>query len=51
MTNETGRTTAEELLRMPDDGFRYELVRGRIRGSFPQACRRIAAVWRRTCSG
>jgi Uma2 family endonuclease len=31
MTIETGRTTAEELLRMPDDGFRYELVRGELR--------------------
>lgn len=24
-------TTAEDLLRMPDDGFRYELVRGELR--------------------
>jgi Uma2 family endonuclease len=31
MTIETRRTTAEELLRMPDDGFRYELVRGELR--------------------
>jgi Uma2 family endonuclease len=31
MTIETKRTTAEELLRMPDDGFRYELVRGELR--------------------
>ena len=23
--------TAEDLLRMPDDGFRYELVRGELR--------------------
>ncbi len=26
MTIETGHKTAEELLRMPDDGFRHELV-------------------------
>jgi Uma2 family endonuclease len=31
MTIETKRITAEELLRMPDDGFRYELVRGELR--------------------
>jgi Uma2 family endonuclease len=31
VTIETRRTTAEELLRMPDDGFRYELVRGELR--------------------
>ncbi len=27
--------TAEELLRMPDDGFRYELVRGELRQTTP----------------
>jgi Uma2 family endonuclease len=27
--------TAEELLRMPDDGFRYELVRGELRKMAP----------------
>jgi Uma2 family endonuclease len=27
--------TAEELLRMPDDGFRYELVRGELRKMTP----------------
>lgn len=31
MTIETRRTTAEELLHMLDDGFRYELVRGELR--------------------
>ncbi|MGH3144438.1 MAG: Uma2 family endonuclease [Rubrobacter sp.] len=31
MTIETKHTTAEELLGMPDDGFRYELVRGDLR--------------------
>jgi len=28
-------TTADELLRMPDDGFRYELVRGELRKMSP----------------
>lgn len=28
-------TTAEELLRLPDDGFRYELVRGELRQMTP----------------
>ncbi len=31
MTTRTRPVTAEELLRMPDDGFRYELVRGELR--------------------
>ena len=31
MTTRTRPTTAEELLNMPDDGFRYELVRGELR--------------------
>ncbi|MDQ3301723.1 MAG: Uma2 family endonuclease [Actinomycetota bacterium] len=31
MTIETRWTTVEELLRMPDDGFRYELVRGELK--------------------
>jgi Uma2 family endonuclease len=35
MTIETRHTTAEELLRMPDDGFRYELVRGELRKMTP----------------
>jgi Uma2 family endonuclease len=29
------QVTAEELLRMPDDGFRYELVRGELRKMTP----------------
>jgi Uma2 family endonuclease len=29
MTTST-RITAEELLKMPDDGFRYELVKGEL---------------------
>jgi hypothetical protein len=39
MTLETRRTTAEELLRMPDDGFRYGYRRLR-RGA------RVEAVYR-----
>ncbi len=35
MTIETRHTTAEELLRMPDDGFRYELVGGELRKIAP----------------
>lgn len=31
MTTEAKLTTAEELLGMPDDGFRYQLVRGDLR--------------------
>ena len=30
MTTITRPMTAEELLNMPDDGFRYELVRGEL---------------------
>ena len=35
MTTETQPVTAEELLRMPDDGFRYELVKGELRKMVP----------------
>ena len=35
MTIQTGPVTAEELLRKPDDGFRYELVRGKLRRMTP----------------
>ena len=31
MTTTTQPMTAEELLNMPDDGFRYELIRGQLR--------------------
>ncbi len=31
MVTATGSMTADELLAMPDDGFRYELVRGELR--------------------
>ena len=27
--------TAEELLNLPDDGFRYELIRGKLRKRLP----------------
>lgn len=39
MAIQTGRVTAEELLDMPDDGFRYELVRGGIRKMVPTGSR------------
>ena len=35
MTIETWPVTAGELLRMPDDGFRYELVKGELRKMVP----------------
>ena len=35
MTIQTGPATAEELLRKPDDSFRYELVRGELRKMSP----------------
>jgi Uma2 family endonuclease len=35
MTTTTRPMTAEELLNMPDDGFRYELVRGELRKMAP----------------
>ena len=35
MTTTVGRMTAEDLLDMPDDGFRYELVRGELRKMGP----------------
>ena len=35
MTIRSGLVTAEELLRKPDDGFRYELVRGELRKMAP----------------
>src|SRR5437867_3078867 len=31
MAQETRAITAEELFRMPDDGYKYELVAGRLR--------------------
>jgi Uma2 family endonuclease len=35
MTVDTRLMTADELLRMPDDGFRYELVQGELRKMSP----------------
>jgi Uma2 family endonuclease len=35
MTTATQTMTAEELLRMPDDGFRYELIEGELRKMSP----------------
>ena len=35
MVTTTTHVTAEELLNMPDDGFRYELVRGELRKMAP----------------
>lgn len=35
MTVQTKPVTAEELLRLPDDGFRYELVKGELRQMAP----------------
>jgi Uma2 family endonuclease len=35
MTIQTDTVTADELLRMPDDGFRYELVRGELHKMAP----------------
>ena len=35
MTTETKLITAEELLRMPDDGYRYELIRGELKRMAP----------------
>ena len=35
MTTQTRLMTAEELLAMPDDGYRYELVRGELRKMAP----------------
>jgi Uma2 family endonuclease len=34
-TTETKLMTADELLRMPDDGFRYELVKGELKRMSP----------------
>lgn len=34
-TTETKLMTADELLRMPDDGFRYELIEGELRRMSP----------------
>lgn len=35
MATQVQTMTAKDLLRMPDDGFRYELVRGELRKIAP----------------
>ena len=39
MATRAGVVTAEELLNMPDDGYRYELVRGELRKMAPAGAR------------
>ena len=39
MVSKAGLVTAEELLNMPDDGYRYELVRGELRKTAPAGAR------------
>jgi Uma2 family endonuclease len=39
------RSTASELFAMPDDGFRYELVRGELRKMSPAGTEHGAIVW------
>lgn len=38
MSTATRQITADELLRMPDDGFRYELIEGELRKMTPAGC-------------
>ena len=49
MVTATGSMTADELLAMPDDGFRYELVRGELR-KMPPPGYDHEAVWRKHIS-
>ena len=42
MATRAGVVTAEELLAMPDDGYRYELVRGELREMAPAGSRHSA---------
>lgn len=39
MRERTHTITAKELLRMPDDGFQYELVAGRLKRTSPPGFR------------
>ena len=44
MTTTLQRSTASELLAMPDDGFRYELVRGELRKMSPSGSEHGAII-------
>lgn len=44
MTSTTQRSTASELFEMPDDGFRYELVKGELRRMSPSGSEHGAIV-------
>jgi Uma2 family endonuclease len=39
MSTQPQTTTADQLLRMPQDGFRYELVRGELKKMSPSGHR------------
>jgi Uma2 family endonuclease len=45
MTTTLQRSTANELFEMPDDGFRYELVRGELRKMSPSGSEHGAIVF------
>ena len=45
MTTTLQRSTASELFEMPDDGFRYELVKGELRRMSPAGTEHGAIVW------
>ena len=46
MTTQTKLITADELLNMPDDGYRYELIRGVLIRKMPsEDLHGDAAIW------
>ena len=45
MTTTLRRSTASELYAMPDDGFRYELVKGELRRTSPAGGEHGAVIW------
>ena len=45
MTTTLQRSTASELFEMPDDGFRYELVKGELRRTSPAGGEHGAVIW------
>ncbi len=49
MTIEARQVTAEELLRMPDDGSRHELVEGELRKMVPAGNRHLEPTGKRYC--